>query len=51
MGAGARRQHVWRASVPNALFGDWNPFAEEVAGDWLVEPTCRRCASTSATST
>jgi hypothetical protein len=29
---------VWRASVPNALFGDWNPFVEEVAGDWLVEP-------------
>jgi hypothetical protein len=29
---------VWRASVPNALFGDWNPFAEAVAGDWLVEP-------------
>src|ERR1700744_3299670 len=29
---------VWRASVPNALFGDWNPFAEEVTGCWLVEP-------------
>jgi hypothetical protein len=29
---------VWRASVPNAVFGDWNPFAEEIAGDWLVEP-------------
>ena len=29
---------VWRVSVPNALFGDWNPFAEEVAGDWLLEP-------------
>jgi hypothetical protein len=29
---------VWRASVPNALFGDWNPFAEVIAGDWLVEP-------------
>ena len=29
---------VWRASVPNALFGDWNPFAQEVAGDWLAEP-------------
>jgi Right handed beta helix region len=29
---------VWRASVPNALFGDWNPFAQEIAGDWLVEP-------------
>jgi len=29
---------VWRASVPNAVFGGWNPFAEEIAGDWLVEP-------------
>ncbi len=29
---------VWRVSVPNAVFGGWNPFAEEVAGDWLVEP-------------
>jgi hypothetical protein len=29
---------VWRVSVPNALFGDWNPYVQEVAGDWLVEP-------------
>jgi hypothetical protein len=29
---------VWRAVVPNALFGSFNPFAEEVAGDWLVHP-------------
>ncbi|GAA2531715.1 right-handed parallel beta-helix repeat-containing protein [Winogradskya humida] len=29
---------VWRAAVPNALFGDFNPFAEEVAGDWIVYP-------------
>ena len=29
---------VWRASVPNSLFGDWNPFAREIAGDWLAEP-------------
>ena len=28
---------VWRAVVPNALFGGFNPFAEEVAGDWLVD--------------
>ncbi|BCJ48853.1 hypothetical protein Asp14428_03280 [Actinoplanes sp. NBRC 14428] len=27
---------VWRAVVPNTLFGDFNPFAEEVAGDWIV---------------
>ena len=29
---------VWRASVPNALFGDFNPYAEEIAGDWIVYP-------------
>ena len=29
---------VWRAVVPNALFGGFNPFAEEVVGDWLVHP-------------
>jgi hypothetical protein len=27
---------VWKATVPNALFGDFNPYAEEVAGDWIV---------------
>ncbi|MET3425462.1 hypothetical protein BJ973_004674 [Actinoplanes tereljensis] len=27
---------VWRVSVPNSLFGDFNPFAEEVGGDWIV---------------
>jgi hypothetical protein len=30
--------NVWRAVVPNALFGGFNPFAEELAGDWLVHP-------------
>jgi Right handed beta helix region/Protein of unknown function (DUF1565) len=27
---------VWCATVPNAMFGDFNPFAEEIAGDWIV---------------
>ena len=27
---------VWKATVPNALFGDFNPFAEPVDGDWVV---------------
>jgi hypothetical protein len=27
---------VWSAAVPNTLFGDFNPFAEEVDGDWIV---------------
>ena len=34
---------VWRAVVPNALFGGFNPFAEEVGGDWLVRPTSGEC--------
>ena len=29
---------VWRADVPNSVFGSFNPFAEEVAGDWLLHP-------------
>src|SRR3954454_8365061 len=27
---------VWMAVIPNALFGAFNPFAEEVEGDWIV---------------
>ena len=27
---------VWKAEVPGALFGDFNPFTEELAGDWLL---------------
>ena len=29
---------VWTAHVPNELFGSFNPFAEEVVGDWVVRP-------------
>ncbi|MFI3264771.1 MAG: right-handed parallel beta-helix repeat-containing protein [Rikenellaceae bacterium] len=28
---------VWSTQVPNSLFGDFNPFAIEVYGDWLLE--------------
>jgi hypothetical protein len=27
---------MWQVSVPNDLFGAFNPFAEEVGGDWIV---------------
>ena len=27
---------VWKATVANSLFGDFNPFAEQIAGDWIV---------------
>ena len=30
---------TWKVEVPNTLFGDFNPFAEEVAGDWVVYPS------------
>ena len=29
---------VWKAVVPNSLFGAFNPFAEEIEGDWIVYP-------------
>ena len=29
---------VWKKELPNTIFGDWNPFALEVEGDWLVTP-------------
>ena len=29
---------VWTVSVPNELFGSFNPFAEEIDGDWIVHP-------------
>ncbi len=27
--------NVWKVVVPNSMFGDFNPFAEELMGDWL----------------
>jgi hypothetical protein len=27
---------VWRARVPNSLFEHFNPYAEQLAGDWVV---------------
>src|SRR4051812_38631333 len=29
---------VWKAVVPNAVFGGFNPFFEEIDGDWIVYP-------------
>jgi Glycoside hydrolase 120, insertion domain/Right handed beta helix region/Protein of unknown function (DUF1565) len=28
--------NVWTVAVPNSLFGSFNPFAEEIEGDWIV---------------
>lgn len=29
---------VWKASIPNTLFGDYNPYEETLTGDWLIDP-------------
>ncbi len=29
--------NVWKAVVPNSIFGDFNPFKEELFGDWLYD--------------
>ncbi len=29
---------VWKKTLPNDTFGDWNPFELKVEGDWLVDP-------------
>src|SRR4051794_12881649 len=32
------RGTVWKAVVPNSVFGGFNPFSEEIDGDWIVYP-------------
>ena len=27
--------NVWKVSVPNSIFGDYNPYTTRVAGDWF----------------
>lgn len=29
---------VWKKTLSNTMFGEWNPFAIQVEGDWLMEP-------------
>ena len=29
---------VWKKVLPNSFFGDFNPYAAKVEGDWLIEP-------------
>ena len=29
---------IWRKALPNSFFGDYNPFAEELWGDWFRRP-------------
>jgi hypothetical protein len=32
---------VWKAVIPNIVFGDYNPYKEILSGDWLIHPTDR----------
>lgn len=29
---------VWKVKLPNSFFGEYNPYREELFGDWVVEP-------------
>src|SRR5699024_534496 len=29
---------VWKSVLPNEFFGTFNPYKEEIFGDWLIEP-------------
>jgi len=29
---------IWKKTLPNTMFGDWNPYALKVEGDWLIRP-------------
>ncbi len=29
---------VWKKVLPNAMFGDWNPYAIKLEGDWFICP-------------
>ena len=29
---------VWKVSLPNSFFGDYNPYQEVLSGDWLISP-------------
>ncbi|HHW71130.1 MAG TPA: hypothetical protein GX392_07350 [Clostridiales bacterium] len=30
------KDNVWKCALPNTFFGDFNPYKEEIFGDWLV---------------
>ena len=29
---------VWKKVLPNEMFGDWNPYAIKLEGDWFTHP-------------
>lgn len=36
---------VWQATIQNVLFGQFNPFATKLAGDWLEQPQGRHAGA------
>ena len=30
--------NVWKVSVKNEFFGDFNPYTKRIAGDWIINP-------------
>ena len=32
---------VWKVTIPDSFFGNWNPYREEISGDWLIYPKGR----------
>ena len=32
---------VWKVTLPNSFFGDFNPYAERLIGDWVIAPVGR----------
>ena len=31
-------KNVWKVTLPNIMFGDYNPYAQTIDGDWMVDP-------------
>ncbi len=29
---------IWKVTIPNTFFGEYNPYKEELWGDWLIHP-------------
>jgi len=32
---------VWKVTLPNSFFGDYNPYVERLIGDWVIAPVGR----------
>jgi alpha-L-arabinofuranosidase len=30
---------IWKVTLPNAFFGDYNPYQQMISGDWFLHPT------------